>query len=94
VILRSIVSASTLAAILVSLVAASASAAPPRATDCSGVLLCATVNSSLAADPSRLVLDRPWYRQGFQPGDRGDAYPRGSWYKPFPVLPNNATPRW
>lgn len=93
-IFRSIVPASALAAVLVGLVAASASAAPPRTTDCSGVLLCATVNSSPAANPSRLILDRPWYRQGFQPGDHGDAYPRGPWYKPFPVLPNNATPRW
>jgi hypothetical protein len=99
-----LVPAATLAAVLFSLAIAPASAAPasagstsaasPRTTDCSGVLQCATVTLPAPKKSSGMGLDRPWYRQGFQPSDRADQYPRGTWYKPYPGAPNNVTPRW
>jgi hypothetical protein len=91
VILSYIVPTATLATFLVSLAAASASAAPLRATDCSGVLQCATVTLPPASKSPGMGLDRPWYQPNFQPNDRGEQYPRGTWSKPYPT---NATPRW
>jgi hypothetical protein len=85
-----IVPTATLAAVLVSLAAAPASAAPLRGTDCSGVLQCATVTLPPAGKPSRVTPERPWNRPSFQPSDRGDQW-RGTWYKPYQT---NAIPKW
>jgi hypothetical protein len=94
VILRYIVPSAALTAVLVSLAVAPASAAPLRATGCSGVLQCATITLPPASKSPEVGLDRPWYRPGIQPSGRVDQYPRGTWYKPYPVAPTNATPRW
>jgi hypothetical protein len=93
VILRYIVPSAALTAVLVSFAAAPASAAPVRATNCSGPLQCATITLPPPGKSPGVGLDRPWYRPNFQPSDR-DHFPRGNWYKSYQVEPNNATPRW
>ncbi len=90
-ILRYSVAAATLTVVLASLAVAQASAAPVRPVDCSGVLQCATVTLPPASKSPGMGQDHQWNRQGFKPSDRGDQFPRGTWYKPYG--PFNTTPR-